>query len=293
MFVRPLVRSVVSPLVRSVTTRGRGRLKSLDEQTAAFVASLTVPRLWLDVSDSATRYQDVAGTSLITSSGQSFARLNDKGGGANHVGQSVTPSMPLYQTDGTLHWARADGADDSWYSLANLDLSSTNKVTVIAGLRKRSDAATARFLELGPSTTTLDGTFSIRAPQGAAATFSVAGRGSATPSGTDSGFQTSPANFPAPISAVVTLIHDLSAATLADQMKLVVNGVAVGVSGIGGTNAGGGNFASAVLNLFRRNNSLFPAAVDFYGLMIIGRLLTAAELALCHQFMASKSGVTL
>lgn len=67
---------------------------------------------WFDPSDLSTLWQDTAGTSAVTTDGQSVARIDDKSGNGINLLQATAGSRPLYKTDGTLHWLQFDGADD-------------------------------------------------------------------------------------------------------------------------------------------------------------------------------------
>lgn len=263
--------------------RSRSRIfdPDLSAQVAALFASLgSTPKLWLDPSDPAARFQDQAGTTLITADGQPYGRANDKSGAANNVGQATTTSRPLWKTDGVLSWAQADGTDDSWQSLASLDLTTTDKVTVIAGIRKESDVAIGVLAELSAAATSNAGTFAIFAPNSAGLaqiTFFASGTSG------QSGVLTA---VPAPITRVVTGQADIAA----PSTSIRGNGAAGTTST---ATLGTGSFGNFLLNIFRRNNASLPFNGRLYGLMVIGRLLTADELSLCERYMAQKSGVTL
>lgn len=67
---------------------------------------------WYDPSDLSTLWQDTAGTTAVTTSGQSVARIDDKSGSGHHLTQATAASRPTYQTSGGLHWLDFDGTDD-------------------------------------------------------------------------------------------------------------------------------------------------------------------------------------
>lgn len=267
-----------------------GQSASLDSQVATLLSGVSSPKFWFDPSDAPSRFQDAAGSSLITASDQNFARINDKTGTISALSQSVTASMPLYQTDGNLHWARADGSNDSWKSLSSVNLSATDKLTLIFGIRKRSDAATGMLMEFSPSTSANDGSFGVRAPQGAAANFAFVARGTGAAGGSDAGRVTTNV-YASPISAVVFLQYDLAQASTDLQITAEINGVAPSLSLLGLAAAGGGNFGNFFLHLFRRNDAILPTTADFFGMIGIGRLLTTTEKSLCVRYMAAKTGV--
>jgi hypothetical protein len=59
---------------------------------------------------------------------------------------------------------RTDGTDDWYQTAGNVDFSGTDKVTVFAALRKRSDAATGCVVELSATNAINNGTFALFAP---------------------------------------------------------------------------------------------------------------------------------
>lgn len=61
---------------------------------ALFAAS--EPGAWYDPSDLTTMFQDTAGTTPVTATGQTVARINDKSGRGNHATQATAASRPIY-----------------------------------------------------------------------------------------------------------------------------------------------------------------------------------------------------
>lgn len=55
---------------------------------------------WYDAGDLATLWQDTAGTTPVTTAGQSVARMDDKSGLGNNATQATSGSRPTYQVDG-------------------------------------------------------------------------------------------------------------------------------------------------------------------------------------------------
>lgn len=262
----------------SIANRGRA---SLSTQVAALFASLgSTPKLWLDPSDRATLWQDSAGTTPVVSAGDPIGRILDKSGAGILATQGTTTSRPLWQTT----YASFDGVDDSW-STSSIDFTSTDKVTVIAGVRKMSDAARGVVCELGPNFAT-SGAFAMFAPW-------TPGAGDYLAGGTGAGgtaVTVTASGSPAPSSAVLTQQVDLAGANPASRVSIRVNGVQTSAST--GT-TGGGNFTNQAINLGRRVSLANPLNGGFYPFLIIGRLLTAHELSLCERYMAQKSGVQL
>ena len=51
---------------------------------------------WYDPSDFSTMFQDTAGTTPVTATGQTVGRINDKSGRGNHATQATAASRPIY-----------------------------------------------------------------------------------------------------------------------------------------------------------------------------------------------------
>lgn len=71
---------------------------------------------WYDPSDISTLFQDAAGTTPVTSTGDPVGLMLDKSGNGNHATQAVSAARPIYRTDGELHWLDAT-APGVWLNL--------------------------------------------------------------------------------------------------------------------------------------------------------------------------------
>lgn len=80
--------------------RGPGHLSRVTRFLGGFSpASLfaaSEPGAWYDPSDLTTMFQDSAGTTPVTATGQTVGRILDKSGRGNHATQSVLASRPIY-----------------------------------------------------------------------------------------------------------------------------------------------------------------------------------------------------
>ena len=194
----------------------------------------------------------------------------------------ATGLIPTYQRVNTAtdyDWSPAfppmiKGNGSNQYLTGNLDLSSTNKVTVWAGVRKTSDAAAMALIELGDLTGT--GQFALSAPNSVAApVYRFASGGTATVSAV------TPASYPAPITNVVTGIGDISAPIA----KIRVNGVDK-TSVV--TTQGTGNYGSyPYYVLSRAGTSLFNAG-GFNSLIVLGAAATAAQVSMTEAYCNQK-----
>lgn len=271
----------------SVMSSGGILLPSLDAQAAAFFAARATPKLWIDAGLSSARFQDTAAATALTTAGQTFGRINDRSGGGNDVIQATAGKRPaLVQANG-LSWISADGADDGLYTAAALNLSSVDRVTLIAGLRKRNSDATVMLAELGAEFTTGGGLglYSSSASPQAYFQWGVSGA---------SGNPTPIIASPSPTDTCVIVATAWLGATSGVSMR-IERITAGGTAGQDDTSVPGArNFKSDVLNLLCRNNASLFAPFDMSSFMLIGGpALTAAELLLLKRVTAEKTGIPL
>lgn len=196
----------------------------------------------------------------------------------HHQSINVPASRPILRQNATTgaYYLETGGADDYMVSTP-VDFTSTDKVSLFVGIRKLSDAARGMLLELGiiePS-----GSFQIEAPAGASPSVAFVTKGSLLSSATTT-------SYPAPLSAVLSAFGDISG----DVASLRINSQQVAQSA---ADQGTGNYGNHALYLFRRGGTTLPWAGHFYGLVGIGRLATATEVALTERWLARKVGVTL
>lgn len=98
-------------------------------QIQALFASGEKGAIW-DYSDEANAYQDSAGTTPVTASGQPIGRVNDLSGLGNHLTQSTSGLRPTF-----VGGAAFDGVDDGFVSPA-MNWGSSTKITNVVSLRQ-------------------------------------------------------------------------------------------------------------------------------------------------------------
>ena len=185
-----------------------------------------------------------------------------------------------YGTD--QNYLEFDGADD-FLQTNNIDFSATDKVSLFAGVRKLSDAATGMVCELSTSADTSKSAFVLFAPAANGSnhynfrSFGTTGAASGTPHVT---------NFPAPHSAVLRATGAISTNTC----ELVING---GSKQSANTNQGTGNYGNYPLYIGRRGGATLPFNGHIYSLIGVGRLATDAETIALEKEVAKRTGVTL
>lgn len=178
------------------------------------------------------------------------------------------------------HYCQFDGSDDNMVT-PSIDFTSTDAMSVFAGVWKRTDAAIGTLLELSVTAQTNAGAFFLRAPGSAAANYFYY-------SGGTSRLQVeSSATFPAPRYNLLTGYNDISA----DQIALRVNGVQVATSS---NDQGTGNFGNYPLYIGRRAGASLTFNGRDYGIIVVGKALSAGDLASTEAWLADKTpGVTL
>jgi hypothetical protein len=255
----------------SVHAGGRGpghiaRAQRLFDPRQLFAASEA--GFWADVSTGNT-WQDTARTTpgVVGQPVASWA-LNTASG-VIYATQATLGNRPLLQLDGARHYLAFDGSDD-WLETAAINFSGSDEVTLIAALRKESDAAFGAVMELTATVASNNGAFLLTAP-GTAGVGNYGLRGRGTVAAT----QITAATYASPIKSVVTGLIDISA----DSQILRVDGAQIAT---GATDMGAGNFANAVLYIGRRAGTSIPYTGRIYGLMARGKLtagdsLTRAE----------------
>lgn len=236
---------------------------------------------WYDPSDLATLFQDDAGTIPVTASGDPVGRILDKSGRGNHATQATAGSRPTFREVGGLRYLEFDGVDD-FLVTGNINFTSTDKLSVFAGLRKSSDAATAALLELSVSRDTNNGTFAVFAPSGAGANkFLMSSKGTV-----QSDALTTSTTYNAPVTVALSGSGDISG----DMTTLRLNGQAVAATA---TDQGAGNYGTYPLYIGRRGGTTLPFNGQLHGLVIRGASTVSANISSMEAYMANKTGITL
>lgn len=100
-----------------------------------------------DPSDLSTLFQDSAGTTPVTADGQPVERMLDVSGNGNHATQTSATRIPLYRTNGALHWLEFDGVDD--FMLFSLPWGGALHANVYAGYLVSEDNSVGRMFVRG------------------------------------------------------------------------------------------------------------------------------------------------
>lgn len=250
---------------------------------AQIIALTGMGPLW-DFSDKSTMFQDSAGTQPVTAFGQPVGRVLDKSGKWPALIQPTTPNRPIYALDangkpslsfnGTNQWMQTNG---------NLDLSGTDKLTLVAGGRRLTDAVNM-YVELSSS---------INASPGFFLCGSYIGHRDNCPGvnfggGVYSQSTLSGANNVLPLSAVITAQLDGSQPTNLLRLSARQNTTPASGSEFGSTSTG--TLSNAPLYVGSRNGATYFFNGNIHTIAIRLNLSTQPEIDLLERFANSRTG---
>ena len=206
----------------------------------------------------------------------------------NHAFQTVSASRPILQRNDTTgaYYLAFDGVDD-YLQTNNIDFTSTDKVSLFAGVQKLSDATRGVLVHTGSSTPNpgVLGNFDLEAPS-----FELKGY-SVTLPGALGNFDAKNSTATAPHSAVLSAKLWQSAPSISSSIQLKVNNILAPVFGGGATLPG--NFGNLPMCIGRRGGAALAFNGHIYSLIGIGRLTTDSETIALEKFIAKNTGVTL
>ncbi len=236
----------------------------------------------LDFSDGSRRWQDTAATTPAAADSDPIGRI-DGLRGVLSMRQTSGTARPTYKTSAGKHWAEFTAASfQRMFSASAFNLSTVDKLTVLLGIQKSSDAAAARLIETSADAGANDGAFVITAPDAnGLANYGIYARGTAV-----GGFRAT--TYTAPVANVVGFTCDLSQTALADELKPIIDGVTPTLTVQAAGPSGTGNFGNHVLNLGSQNNASRYFSGRVYYVYIIGRVLSAGELASVSTYIRAK-----
>jgi hypothetical protein len=234
--------------------------------------------VWYDPSDFSTMFQDDAGTTPVTATGQTVGLILDKSGRGNHATQANLGRRPILQQDaGGRYFLLFDGSDDSLVS--STITPGTNKAQVFAGVRKLSDVAAGIVAETSLSSATNNGTIGLLAPQAATASVGFNSRGTVV-----RGAVYTNAAVTAPVTTVLSGICEIST----DTALLRLNGTQV-TQNIG--DQGTGNYLAYPLYIGRRGGTTIPFNGRLYSLIVrFGSNLDAGTITNAETWVNGKTG---
>jgi hypothetical protein len=254
----------MTPALRAILLLGRRRSTSFASTVAALYSG-GVPGAAFDFTDQTKLFQLSNGTTAVTADADPIGYATDLSGNGKHATQATVNNRPLYKV-GTPR-ALFDGSNDI-LSTAAIDFTGTDKMTVVANIILLSDV-TSVPIEISADANANNGAFCLFRSLGGAGDISPLARNTA------SGYR-SKNGASAPYSAVLTLQYDLAAATVANMVRMRIDGVQATFDNTQGTSTPGA-FGTHALNIGSRV-AAFPSNCAIKRLVVIGRTLTDAEL---------------
>jgi hypothetical protein len=171
-----------------------------------------------------------------------------------------------------------DGSDDSLLT-ASVNFSATDKMTVMAGVRKNSDAARATVCELTATIASNNGGFHLTAPNAASSTFAFESKGTSLTDAVAT-------SIAAPATRVLTGIGDIAG----DSTSLRVDGT---VADTDTGDQGTGNYANAILYIGSRGGSSVRFNGLIYTLILRGAATPTGTISdFERNLLARRCGVT-
>lgn len=238
--------------------------------------------LLYDLSNMASIFQDVGGSTPITTPGQTIARINDLSGNGNHATQATAARRMLFQQAGGTSFMSLDGVDDELWTSAAVALGGTDVLTLCIGVRKLNNAS-GMICESYPDILGATGSYFLFSGTGSL------GTGYTSPSRGGAAYVSGQGAFSAAGGADTSVIfstHSISG----DLSTIRKNGI----GGADGTvDKGVGAFTDTVLSIGGRGAGGLKFFGYIYSMAIVARVLTSTERGLLEAWTASKSGVTL
>ena len=193
-------------------------------------------------------------------------------GSATTTYQSVNTATD-YADVGAPRYLSFDGTDDGM-ATPSIDFTGTDAVTVFAGVRKNSDAATGMIVELSTNSDSTNGTFVLAASVGGN-NYYAQSRGTVRSTSTATGYV-------APHSAVLVAEAKIST----DILRLHVNNAAPLSSA---TDQGTGNYGNYPLYIGRRGGTSLPFNGRIYQLIVRGAESNDGQIAATEAWCNSKT----
>lgn len=272
--IGPICQPLVSGIVASQAGIGSGAF------SVSSIFAAGDPGCWYDPSDIATLFQDAAGTVPVTASGQPVGRMLDKSGRGNHLTQATAAARPTYTVAGALRYLAFDGVDDFMVATA-ATMSLGQKLTSWVAMTRGANAVTA-VAELSATTASNPGCFILRYLGTGSIGWGLRG---------DVGLALTQTDVrSAPETLVTSCLMDMAGVTPATELPDARVNDAGGLFTPSG-DAGGGNFIAYDFYVGARAGSSLFFTGNLFGLVVVGKTATAAEISNTNRYLATKSGI--
>jgi hypothetical protein len=182
-----------------------------------------------------------------------------------------------------------DGVNDS-LATPSINFTSTDKMSVFAGVRKLSDAAFQSIAELSPTADANIGSFCVGS---STLNGDVSRRTWASVlAGTSTGILGGAFVYAAPSTNVLSALYDIAQSTSATENILRVGGVQQTLA-LSPGNAGTGNFSTYPLFIGGRNSASNFFSGHLYSLIVRGAQSNTGQISSTETWVAGKTGITI
>jgi hypothetical protein len=232
---------------------------------------------WYDPSDFATLFQDSAGTTPVTETGQPVGKMLDKSGSGNHATQSIAASRPILQIDSNgKYYLSFDGIND-WMVTSSINFSGTDKMSIVAGVRKLNDSA---LIILEQAKGVAGAIYLVGGSDAGGIGYTSLGTGSSAASAT---LIAKSFTYTGADTAVLVITHDIGNDLSTIRRNKVVGANATGDKGVG-------NFSNNVVYIGARNGSSLFYNGNLYGVIICGGVINATQIGAVESYINSRTG---
>jgi hypothetical protein len=236
-------------------------------------------------------YTDASRTTQVTTLGNRIRSFTNLVTGQPHGAASSDAKSPLWNeftvNGRAVRGAVFDGSDDC-LQVSGFDMSNTNTVCAIAGVRKLSDVTDGIIVEHTSIASSTAGGFNIGGPSTL-----IMPRSYGFLARTTSRGGVGVNGIPAPSSNNLSFTVDTSLVNLSDQIKVMVDGQSRNDFLFEGP-LPSGNFANSTLNIGGRNNSAtlpFNGAISY--LFICGAIPPDSILTKIYRGLSPQIGVSV
>jgi hypothetical protein len=250
------------------------RLGGQQGGAAPFTPASLTPSAWYDPSDISTLFQDSAGTTPVTATGQPVGKMLDISGNGNHLIQPTAAARPLYTVAGAVKYLQFDGVDDSLQRTFTTNFTGGVFTTLFAGRYDTGTGANSLILDMN---LTLGNSYD----NATGATLLI----------TQSGTQRSAYNnvngtgISVAADADTVMRNSINANNFVQQL----DALAEVISAHGLTPA----FNSAYFALGSTVSGISCVKGRCHGVILLNRTLTAGEIASTRTYLGAKQGRTI
>lgn len=212
---------------------------------------------WFDPSDLTTLFQDAAGTTPVTATGQPVGRMLDKSGNGHHAVQTSSAARPIYRHVNGRHWLEFDGIGAWMVLAAPVDIDTGQ---IVAGLVEPDNASPRSILLSGATSGYIV----------------IAGSGASRSLAKNDGGTIIPVDTP----GYFAMTDHKAISIRVDGNKISASRKAGGTEYTNATPAAANLNAAHVLMAFSPAGEL-PARIDLFGLLLFSTWLEPGDLKKC------------